>query len=290
MSQPQLTPQITSQELPAIDGRALESLAAVVLERSGLTLPDDRRNELSSWLKTRIAEVGLDNFDQYLTLLTAGPLRGEEFQAILEHVSPSTAAFFDHERQLKAFESSILPSLLEARKESRQLRLFCPACGRGETAYTLAMIVHRCLGVRLMDWCVEIYGCDLNHAAIDAASRGVYGSEIASSVPEIVRLRYFTQHGERYAVNDEITQMLGFEAIDLRDRAGIARHGSWDAIVCRDTLGHFEPQIREVVLGMFHDLLADDGVLMVGESEILPIEATTFTPLPDRAAAAYRKV
>ncbi len=272
-----------------ITGEAFERLAEVVSERSGLALAAERRSELAPWLLERFEQVGLENFDQYLTLLTTGPLRNQEFQTLLAAMSPSNDRFFGHDQQISAFEASLLPRLLEARQESRRLRIFCPACGTGRDAYTLAMIIHRTLGVRIMDWCIEIYGCDLNAAGIDVASRGVYDTDSVQTVPEVMRLRYFVQHQDRFAVNDEITQMTGFEAIDLRDQAGIRRHGTWDAIVCRDTLGDFEEDARTGVLEMFHGLLNDDGVLLVGESEILPLEPAAFTPLPERPIAGYRK-
>lgn len=279
----------TANAQATITGEQFERLAEIALERSGLALEAERRSDLAPWLLARIEQIGLESFDQYLTLLTTGPLRSEEFQALLAALSPSTDQFFGHDQQLGAFEASLLPRLLEARQESRRLRVFCPACGTGRDAYTLAMIIHRTLGVRIMDWCIEIYGCDLNAASIDAAERGVYDADGVHAIPEVMRLRYFVQHQGRFAVNDEITQMTGFEAIDLRDQAGIRRHGTWDAIVCRETLGDLNEEARAAVLEMFHGLLNDDGVLLVGESEILPLEPAAFTPLPERALAGYRK-
>lgn len=274
---------------PGIAGQATESIAAVLLERAGIVLAPERRAELAVWLVSHLAELGLESADQYLALLTTGPRQDAEFQTLLGRASPSDAAFFGHAQQLRSLERDLLPRLIEARQDTRRLRLCIAACGRGQDAYTLAMIVHRRLGLRLLDWCVEIYGCDLNRASIDHASRGVYDPHCMERVPEIMRLRYFTQHGEQWAANEELTQMVSFEAIDLRDRAGIARHGSWDAIVCRDMLGDLEPAARSDVLALFHQQLADDGVLLVGESELLPLEPGPFTPLPDRSTAGYRK-
>lgn len=273
----------------AIAGEQFQAFAEIVADRSGLELAADRRTDLVPWLLARVHELGLETFAQYLTLLTTGPLRNEEFQTLLPQLSPSDDEFFGHEQQLSAFETSLLPQLLEARRDTRRLRIFCAACGTGRDAYTLAMIIHRTLGVRIMDWCVEIYGCDLHQPSIDVASRGVYDADAVRTVPEVMRLRYFVERDGQHAVNDEITQMLGFEAIDLRDRAGIGRHGRWDAIVCRDTLGDLNEQARAGVVEMFHDLLNDDGVLLISETEVLPPEQLVFTPLPDRPLAGYRK-
>ncbi|MEQ8317795.1 MAG: CheR family methyltransferase [Phycisphaerales bacterium] len=280
---------VAAQARATITGEQFQALAELVADRSGLVLAINRQTELTPSLLARVDELGLESFAQYLTLLTTGPLRNDEFQSLLPRLSPSDDSFFGHEQQLGTFEASLLPQMLESRRDTRRLRIFCAACGTGRDAYTLAMIIHRTLGVRIMDWCVEIYGCDLHRQSIDVAERGVFDADGVQSVPEVMRLRYFSQHEGRYAVSDEITQMLGFEAIDLRDRAGIGRHGRWDAIVCRDTLGGFDERSRAGILGMFHEVLADDGVLLVGETEILPPEQQAFTPLPDRRLAGYRK-
>ncbi|MFI4915785.1 MAG: CheR family methyltransferase [Phycisphaerales bacterium JB060] len=286
MTKSQATPD-TSIPMTALD---YEALSEIVLDRSGIELPAERRGEIAAELGGYLAEMGLDTFEQYLTLLRTGPLRHEEFRNLLERISPIRPAFFDQAGQLEAFECSLLPELIETRKPTRHLRIFSAACGQGQEAYTIAMIIHRALGVRLMDWTVEVFGCDLNQRNIEIASRGVYTRQNVRSMPEIMRLRYFYERAGQWAVNDEITQMVGFETLDLRDRGGIGRHGHWDAIICRDTLPHFDGQTRRSVLDCFHEHLAEDGVLLLGESEVLPPEAAPFVAMPQRSLSGYRRV
>jgi chemotaxis protein methyltransferase CheR len=286
MTNSQTTPN-SSIPMTALD---YEALSEIVLDRSGIELAAERRGEIAGALGSYLADIGLGTFEQYLTLLRTGPLRHEEFRNLLERISPSRTAFFDHAGQLEAFECSLLPELIETRKPARHLRIFSAACGQGQDAYTIAMIMHRALGVRLMDWTVEIFGCDLNQRSIEIASRGVYTREGVRNVPEIMRLRYFYERADQWAVNDEITQMVGFETLDLRDRAGIGRHGQWDAIICRDTLPDFDGQTRRDILGFFHEHMAEDGVLLLGKSEVLQPEAAPFMAMPQRSLSGYRRV
>lgn len=286
MTKSQATPD-TSIPMTALD---YEALSEIVLDRSGIELTTQRRGEIARTLGGYLADIGLDTFEQYLTLLRTGPLRHEEFRNLLERISPSRSTFFDHAGQLEAFECSLLPEMVAARKRTRHLRIFSAACGRGQDAYTIAMVIHRALGVRLMDWTVEIFGCDLNQRSIEIASRGVYTREDVRNVPEIMRLRYFYERADQWAVNDETTQMVGFEALDLRDRAGVGRHGQWDAIICRDTLPDLDGQTRRDILGFFHERLAEDGVLLLGESEVLPPETAPFVAMPQRSLSGYRRV
>ena len=44
-----------------------------------------------------------------------------------------------------AFYADVLPELLDAREESRTLRIWTPACATGEETHSIAMLVHRAL-------------------------------------------------------------------------------------------------------------------------------------------------
>ena len=80
----------------------------------------------------------------------------------------------------------MLPALLEARKTTKRLRLWSAACSSGEEPYTLAILLHRSLGVRLEDWHIEILGTDISEKVLEI---GTVLDQAAESVGPLVEER-----------------------------------------------------------------------------------------------------
>lgn len=277
----------TAKAPPSLSKASFDTIAGVVSERSGLDIPADRRPWMESRLGSRLIELELDGFDQYVTLLTTGPYQNDEFQQLLDLLATGQPRFFDHPAQLQYFERVVLPELLAARLDTKHLRIWSAACGGGEEPYTLAIVVHQALGVRLADWHIEILGTDLSERRIGAAGHAVFGADALHNIPEHARRRYFKPKGAKWALSDDIRQLVGFEAQNLNDRIGATRHGTWDAIFCRNALPHFGGAMRAQVLRTFHERLAPDGTLLLGQSEALKPGEAPFAARPEGEALAY---
>ncbi len=279
----------TAKTTPALNDATFATLASIVADRSGIGIHADRRQWLESRLGPRLRELELDGFDQYATLLSTGPFQNDEFQQMLDLIGTHEARFFDHRAQLETFERAVFPELLAARMDSKRLRIWSAACGTGEEPHTLAILIHQALGVRLADWHIEILGTDLSERCIHAATNAVYNADALRDTPDHVKHRYFKQNGPRWTLSDDIRQLVDFEPHNLKDRIGAARHGTWDAIFCRNALSHFEPAMRARALRTFHDHLAPDGTLFIGQSESIEAGEARFTARPQCDASGYRK-
>ncbi|MFW5652701.1 MAG: CheR family methyltransferase, partial [Planctomycetota bacterium] len=124
-----------------------DKLRKIIYERSGIHFQDSKKYVLESRLGHRLQELDMETFDQYCTFLTIGPYRDDEFQEMFNRITINETSFFRNEPQLDVFESQVLPELLKARQGIKRLRLWSAACSSGEEPYTLAILVHRTLGV-----------------------------------------------------------------------------------------------------------------------------------------------
>ena len=266
-----------------------DRLRKIIYERSGIHFQPTKKYVLESRLSRRLEELEFENFDQYLLFLTAGPYQDDEFQEMFNRITINETSFFRNEPQLEAFEKQVLPELLEARAATRTLRLWSAACSTGEEPYTLAIQVHRSLGIRLADWRIEILGTDISEKALLAAQRGHYASYAVRTTPPIVLHRYFKQRGSFYQMDPTVASMVRFELLNLRDHAAARRFGKFDVVFCRNVLIYFDDDMKARCAELFHDQLADDGVLFIGHSETLRSLSVPFEPLPSPQAFAYRK-
>ena len=279
----------TSATMPKLSDKDFEALAKIIYDRSGIRFQINRRYVLESRLGHRLRELELESFDQYVALLSMGPYQNDEFQEMFNRITINETSFFRHDAQLEVFERTVLSEMLEARKSSKRLRIWSAACSSGEEPYTLAIMVHRTLGVRLADWHIEILGTDISERCLDIATSGSYGDYAMRSTPDMIKRRYFNQKGNQCILNDEIRSMVGFELHNLKDRLAAKRHGTWDMIFCRNAMIYFDDQMKKQVLRTFHEQLAADGTLFIGHSEIIRPDDAPFIARPERSGFCYRK-
>ena len=266
-----------------------EQLRRLVYDRAGIHFQDSKKYVLESRLARRLQELEFDSFDQYLLFLTAGPYQSDEFQEMFNRITINETSFFRNEPQLAVFEKRFLPELIEARRATKTLRFWSAACSSGEEPYTLAMIMHRCLGVRLADWKIEILGTDLSAKVLDLARAGRYPHYAIKSTDPRVLDRYFRPDGRDYLLDPEIRSMVHFEKFNLKDSYAARRFGTFDVIFCRNVMIYFDEPMKKSCVQMLHRQLADDGTLMIGHSESLRSLDLPLQALEIPRAFAYRK-
>ncbi|MCX5689881.1 MAG: protein-glutamate O-methyltransferase CheR [Planctomycetota bacterium] len=264
-------------------------LAKVVYDRSGIHFQPAKKYVLESRLGRRLDELELDNFDQYLTYLTTGPYREDEFQEMFNRITINETSFFRNEPQLQIFETVTLPELIDARKTTKRLRIWSAACSSGEEPYTLAIQVHRSLGVRLADWTIEILGTDISEKVLEMAATGKYSSYATRSMSPMILNRYFKTVDGYSQIDPTVQSMVRFERLNLKDTLAARRFGTFDVIFCRNVMIYFDDPMKLQVIKMFHNQLADDGTLYIGHSESIRSLPVAFAPMPQPQSFAYTK-
>jgi len=205
-------------------------MAKIIYDRSGIHFPESKKYIIESRLSHRVIELEMEDFDQYIAYLTMGPYQMDEFQEMFNRITINETSFFRNDAQLQVFEDKILPEILEARASSKRLRIWSAACSTGEEPFTIAMLLHRTLGVRLNDWHIEILGTDISEKALSIAQNGVYTSYAIRTTPSLIKDRYFKEDGRHFVLNETIRSMVNFETHNLKDRIAAKRHGTWDVI------------------------------------------------------------
>jgi len=281
-------PTTTTTATAKMSDAQFTKLRQIIYERSGIHFSDMKKYVLESRLTRRLAELEMDDFDQYIMLLSIGPYREDEFQEMFNRITINETSFFRNEPQLKVFENTVLPTLLDARARTKKLRIWSAACSTGEEPYTLAIMLHRAMGIRMGEWKIEILGTDISEKALITAQSGRYANYSIRSTNRLVVSRYFHESSGFYQILPEIQKMVTFETLNLKDSLAAKRHGTWDVIFCRNVMIYFDQEMRKHCLSMFHNQLADDGTLFIGHSENIR-DFTEFSARSEAQAFAYHK-
>lgn len=244
---------------------------AIVRQRAGIEIPDARKTDLEKGVHAALELTGAaDAGALYELLAEKGPRGTAAFEAMVPAITINETHFFRNRPQMKALETEILPQLIEARRETRRLRIWSAACSSGEEPYSLAILIDRLLPER-EKWDVLIHGTDIDPTALAKAHTGLYGNWSFREVPQDVKDDYFTRADEHlFELDPKIRRMVKFSRLNLVDDQYPAAENTtdrMDLVVCRNVLIYFREATIQRIVDRFHASLVDGGWLVVGHAE-----------------------
>jgi chemotaxis protein methyltransferase CheR len=265
-------------------------LREFIHERFGLFFDEGQRQSLRSRLEGRLAGLDLRSFEDYYHYLRFGPQRAEELDRMISHLTNNETYFFRESPQLQVFADPILKGLKErkARTGDRALRILSAGCSTGEEAHTLAMIIHDS-GQFFWNWDVQVFGLDVDAAALEKARRAVYFHNSFRSVAPAVLERHFVCQGPGAQVKEGIRKLTQFRQGNLMEPASYEEMAPLDAVFCRNVLIYFSDAATLKVVRLLHQALAPGGYLFLGHAESLSRITDLFTPIRFQGAIVYQK-
>ncbi|MGO9902135.1 MAG: CheR family methyltransferase [Solirubrobacteraceae bacterium] len=263
----------------------LDTLLEFVKESRGFDFTGFKRSSIQRRAVKRMADVGIDasRYDDYIDYLE---LHAEEFAELFNAILINVTGFFRDPQTWERLATEILPQLLVARADDAALRVWCAGCASGEEAYTVAMVLARVLGEAAFRERVKIYATDIDEEALDQARHAAYLPRQVEDVPSEALARFFERTDQRFVFRSDLRRSVIFGRNDLAQDAPISRI---DLLLCRNTLMYFTAETQSHILRRFHFALDDEGVLLLGKSEMLITHGDLFTPV-DLKWRIFRKV
>lgn len=271
-----------------VSQKALQQLAALLLERAGLKITPDGFHSLRLALSTRMPAVGLTDPEAYVQRLRE--VGGEqELRALLPLVTVGHTEFFRDPKQFRALERFILPQLLaKARRELRKVFIWSAGCATGEEPYSVAMVMSE-LGALPME--VDLWATDLNLAAIEAAKQGRFSVRRVGNMASERIERFFKPVEDGFEVHRALREYVRFDGLNLAAPSfhEMVSPGSMDLILCRNVIIYFDlPTIRGL-MDRFLQALRPGGLLFLGYSESLFKVYDRFEMIEVDGAFVYRR-
>jgi two-component system CheB/CheR fusion protein len=254
------------------DADTLDALLEFVKLSRGFDFTGYKRSSIQRRVTKRMGEVGVERYDDYIDYLE---LHGEEFAALFNTLLINVTSFFRDPQTWEHLATDIVPELIQARADNAPLRIWCAGCASGEEPYTVAMVFARVLGEARFRERVKIYATDVDEEALDQARHGAYQPRQVESVPREALDGFFERTDQRYVFRKDLRRNVIFGRNDLIQDAPISRI---DLLVCRNTLMYFTAETQAQILRRFHFALSDQGMLLLGKSEMLITHADLFTP------------
>ncbi|MGN6749741.1 MAG: CheR family methyltransferase [Xanthobacteraceae bacterium] len=248
-------------------------------QRSGLVLSADKHYFLESRLLPLARKNGFTGVGDLVAALK-GAGDAALMAAVVEAMTTNESFFFRDKTPFEHFRRVIMPALLEARRQSRAIRIWCAAAASGQEPYSIAMCLREMTSA-VAGWRIEIVATDLADAVLDRARQGLYSQfEVQRGLPIKLLVRYFTQIGELWQIAPEIRAMVNFRCFNLL--SDFASLGSFDLVLCRNVLIYFDQETKSDVLRRMAEAMSSDGYLVLGAAETAVGLSDRFRMVSDR--------
>jgi chemotaxis methyl-accepting protein methylase len=242
-----------------------DGILQVVRRIAGVDFSGYRPQTVERRIRTRMMDLGIDQLVQYLGLLHDST---EEVQFLIGRLTIKVSRFYRNPPVFDALRADVLPQLARL---GRPVRLWSAGCGRGEEAYTLAMLLEEA------GLAGEVIATDIDPLALRAAQEASFDEAALTDLPPSLAARFLhvsTRRANTNEVSDAVKARVTFQHADLTASApsGMA---PFDLVCCRNVLIYWNAPLQRAIFSRLLSHLHGGGWLCLGEAE-----------WPDRAAGA----
>ncbi|WP_158742461.1 chemotaxis protein CheB [Acidisphaera sp. L21] len=259
----------------------LRRILSQVQSRTGHDFSQYKRATVLRRLARRMQLTQQESSASYLSYLkdAAG-----EAQALFGDFLISVTTFFRDPDSFASLARDVIPKLFEGKAASDSIRVWVPGVATGEEAYTIGMLLLEEADRRKLRPEIQIFGSDLDAAALVLARQGRYPASIAGDLTQERLERFFWREGDHFRVRRELRDLILFANHSLLKDPPFSR---LDLVSCRNLLIYMDRELQHQILTTFHYGLKSGGFLFLGSSENADQPNDLFRAL-DRDARIYQ--
>lgn len=260
-------------------------LRKLVLEMSAIVLEPGKEYLVESRIQPLALKEGFASIEELVKKMQLNPRNG--FCAkVVEAMTTNETSFFRDIHPFETLKGFVFPDLIEKRKDTKELNIWCGASSSGQEPYTLAMLMRENFP-QLQSWKVNYTASDISNEMLDRCRNGVYSQlEVNRGLPAAMMVKYFERHGTEWQVKEDMRKTIDFRITNLS--------GNWplmpklDLVMMRNVLIYFDVEMKKVILGKIKKLLKPDGYLFLGAAETTLNLDESFERMNYKQSGCYR--
>lgn len=251
-------------------------VAGLLQRQCGLILEPGKEYLVTARLAPLVNKCGLSSIDELITRLQTG--RDDVLASeVVEAMVTTETSFFRDDQPFQMLRSTVLPELIERRRHSRQLNIWCAAGSSGQEPYSIAMLVKEFFP-ELENWRINITATDISQKMLQRCRLGSYSQlEVNRGLPSGALLKWFRQEGVQWHIADCLRTAVTFKHLNLVQPWPAMPQ--WDLIFLRNVMIYFDNETKKSLLERTARVLSREGYLLLGNAE------TTFN-----LSGAFRRV
>ncbi len=261
---------------------------ALLEQRSGLVVTEQRRIFLQANLSLRMREVGAADYASYYRQVTDGPRGAVEWSTLMDRLTVQETRFFRHPPSF-ALLSRVLRERGASRDAARPWSFWSVGCASGEETYSLAICAAEALALGGGETAFGVIGTDISLSALSRSRDGVYSLRRLEQLEPDLRERYFRMlPGDRFQVIPDLAARVCFARLNVLELAG-APMSDMDVIFCQNLLIYFRRWRRREILDRLAERLAPGGLLVIGAGEAVGWQHPDLVPVADSEVLAFTR-
>ncbi len=247
-------------------------------QQTGLYISEVNQAPVLLALKVLAAEQRID-VTHYAARLMSGEVDPQPFvDAITTHES----FFLRHQCHMEVAITAVIRPLL---KRGVRPRILSAPCAQGEEPYSFLMLLQD-QGIAASE--VDVVGVDIAASSIAAARAGHYRKYALRQVPQSFISSHFLVRDGGYQVMPSLRRAVEFSRFNLLTESLARLVPGFHLIFSHNLLIYFDGETRSQLLGVFHELLSDSGVLFVDSTEV-PHIGPALTRVELQGVSAFTK-
>jgi len=247
-------------------------------DKSGLVITPDKLYLIESRLNPVTKKWGYENLTAMTNVLRAVPPK-DLVNDIIEAMTTNETSFYRDIKPFDIFKETVLPYYKNKAGANKNLKIWCAASSSGQEPYSLAMLLKE-ESAKLPGWNFSITATDISHEILDQAKEGTYTQfEVQRGLPITLLMKYFTQNGDKWTINDDIKRMIDFKYFNLLDP--MSSIGQFDIIFCRNVLIYFDQPTKKDVMERMNRQMSDDGFFFLGGAETVLGITESYKAVPN---------
>lgn len=274
------------QPLADMSAAEFRDWQALLEDRTGVVVNEQRRAFLQTSLGARMRELGIGDYASYYRQVTDGPRGAVEWSTLLDRLTVQETRFFRHPA---SFE--LLADYLRQRLEGlgRPLALWSVGCSSGEEPYSLAMVAAEALREMALPGLFGVTGTDISLNALNKAREALYPARKLDDVEAGLVQRYFQAQADgRYRVEPGLAERVCCTRINVLELAQAPMSGM-DVIFCQNLLIYFRRWRRREILNRLAERLAPGGLLVIGVGEVVDWQHPALEPVANERVLAFTR-
>lgn len=268
--------------MSVLDDRTFQGFVELMHASVGLWFTDSKKPLISSRLGQRIQKLGLNDFSDYLELISDTRNSGE-FQVAVDLLTTNETYFFREPAHYALLEREL------SSQDHRALSVWSAASSFGDEAYSTAMLLAdmQLKGRIGAEW--YVLGTDISDRVLRTASAAIYPADRLRNVsPEQLKRYCLRGEGESAGlvqIHPHLRERVRFGWLNLCQP--IEYIGPFDVIFLRNVLIYFDHDTKRDVVNRVLTQLRPGGLLFLGTAEG---RAPCDTPVTTLAPGVFRKV
>jgi len=284
--------ELAIKRFPEMEREQFDRWAALLKNRTGMRLPDNRISFLVTNLGMRMRQLGISDYQAYYDYVQSGREAMVEWDKLVHYLTVHETRFLRNENVLAMIGERYLPEILGESETTSPttIDVWSVGCSTGEEPYSVAMAIDDFMVQRGSDYYLGVTASDISRDALAVGRKGIYSRRQIKEIEPDWLDRYFTiTDDDKFQVHEALRKRVCFNHLNILD-VGKMPIGKMNIITCQNLLIYFDKEQRIEIANTLVEHLLPGGLLILGVGELLQWGNPSVERYPYENTLAFKHV